>query len=163
MGGTSTQLSNFDWGADDVDGDVENVFYIIESFLVIGVLFTVLLSVILVAQFFRLIQVKILPFPQKFWRFILFLLAFMGFVGGFVAFFELMAMPKALKNDISGCNAGYCRKFSGTEQDKIDSSGNGIVDAVLETTWGPSVAFLVLVNRIPAAEFGEEEETGVAL
>jgi magnesium-transporting ATPase (P-type) len=176
--GTSTQLSNFDWGADDVDGDVENVFHIIESFLIIGVLFTVLLLIILVSQFFRLVQSKLLPFPQKFWRFILFFLAFMAFVGGFIAFFELMAMPGALKKDISGCSAGYCRKFQGTEQDKIDTSGNGTVDAVLETSWGPSVAFfttlvayivlipvafIVLINRIPAAEFGEEEETGVAL
>jgi hypothetical protein len=176
--GTSTQLSNFDWGADDVDGDVEYVFHIIESFLVLGVLFSVLLLIILIAQFFRPVQVKLLPFPQKFWRFILFLLAFVAFVGGFIAFFELMAMPNALNSDISGCSAGYCRKFAGKEQDKIDTSNNGTVDAVVETTWGPSVAFyttlvafiliipvafIVLVNRIPAAEFGEEEETGVAL
>lgn len=176
--GTTTTISNFDWGTDDVDGDVQHVFYIIESFLILGVLFTIVLAAILITQFFRLVQVKLLPFPQKFWRFILFLFAFVAFVGGFVAFFELMAMPKALKNDISGCSAGYCRKFQGSEQDKLDTSGNGTVDAVLEITWGPSVAFyttlvaylllipvafIVLVNRIPAAEFGEEEESGVAL
>jgi len=176
--GSSSRLSNFDWGSDDVDGDVAYVFNVIESFLVVGIAFSIVLLLVLVSLFFRSVQIKLLPFPQKLFHFILFLLAVLAFIGGFIAFFQLMAMPNALDKDISNCTDGYCQKFSGSEADKQDLDNDGNVDTVIETSWGPSTAFyctlvaflllipaafMVLVNRIPTTEFDEEESSGVAL
>jgi len=177
--GSSSSLSNFDWGSDDMDGEVRYVFFVIEAFLVIGVVFSVILAVILISLFFRVVQVKLLPFPQRLFHFFMFLLGVLAFVGGFVAFFQLMAMPSALDKDISGCTEGFCQKFTGTSSNKIDSNGDGSVDMIVETSWGPTTAFyttlvaflltipaafMVLVNRIPTTDFGEEEEaSGVAL
>jgi hypothetical protein len=176
--GSSSRLNNFDWGESDVGGNVKYVFYLIKSFLIVGVVFSVMLILLVVSLFFRVVQVKLLPFPQKLFHAMLFLIGLLSFVGGFVAFAELMSMPSALDDDIPNCTDGFCKKFSGTSASKIDSDSDGTVDTVIESSWGPTTAFyttlvafllmipasfMVLVNKIPTAEFGDEEETGVAL
>ena len=176
--GSSSRLNNFDWGESDVAGNVKYVFFVIKAFLVVGVVFSVLLILLVVALFFRVVQVKLLPFPQKLFHAVLFLLGLLSFLGGFVAFVELTSMPSALDGDIPNCTDGFCKKFSGSAASKVDSDSNGVVDTVIESSWGPTTAFyttlvafvlmipasfMVLVNKIPAAEFGEDEETGVAL
>merc|ERR1712036_173650 len=149
-------------------GSVRHVFYIIETFLIIGILFDVILLLVVTALFFRSVQAKVLLFPQ---RFILFFLAFMAFVGGFVAFFELRAFPGAIDNDTPNCSAGYCSKLTGADEDKLDAN------TIKEVSWGPEaawyttliafllsvpLAFIVWLNRIPVIT-EEEDATGVAL
>jgi len=167
----STRLQNVDWGNEDVMGSVRHVFYIIETFLIIGILFDVILLLVVIALFFRSVQAKVLLFPQKLFRFILFFLAFMAFVGGFVAFFELRAFPDAIDNDTPNCSAGYCSKLTGADEDKLDTN------TIKEVSWGPEaawyttliafllsvpLAFIVWLNRIPVIT-EEEDATGVAL
>jgi len=175
--GSSQSQSTFDWGSDDIDGSVEDIFSVIKGFVVLGVVFSVVLLSILVALIFRATQVWVLPFPQTLYRFLLAFLAFVAFVGGLVAFLQLLTISKALDSDTPGCVAGYCKKMNGKETDKLDTNNDGTVETLVETTWGPTTAwycaliacilmlpviFIAWTNKIPAEEFGEEE-TGVAL
>jgi hypothetical protein len=175
--GSSQSLSTFDWGSDDIDGSVEDLFSVVKGFVVVGIVFSIILLVVLVTLFFRTAQKAGLPFPQKLWNFILAFFAFLAFLGGFVAFLQLLTVNKALDSDTPGCTSGFCKKFHGTEQDKLDTNSDGTVETLKEVSWGPTTAwycslvafiflipviFIAWINRIPAEEFGEEE-TGVAL
>lgn len=165
------RLQNVNWSTDDVMGHVRRVFYIIETFLIIGIVHVIILLLFIVAIFFRTVQRKLLLFPQKLLRFVFFVFAFMTFVGAFVAFFNLRAFTSAIDSDTPGCTAGYCKTFAGSEEDKLSESVIRSVSWQPEASWYTSLvafiltiplAFIVLVNRLPAIA-AEEDSTGVAL
>lgn len=141
--------------------DLFAVFKLSQAFVLVGLLFSGLLTFFLVLCFADAVRNKLLFVAgMNVLRIVLLLIGIIILVSLCIAFLGFLGITDAFSNEIPSCQLGYCRRFSDNTQDSY--SGMDVVVVAMSTTpikmtvtkdieWGPDAGWYCTLACIPIA------------
>jgi len=147
-------ITTNDFNEYDSSTDVHEIFKLVQAFVLVGLLLSIIIGVFLTLAFFDGVRNKLMfHFGANVLRLSVIIVGIVMLLSLVIAFLTFLGLTAAFDNDNPNCSLGPCQKFIDEEQSNVGTITTNSIEYTLteDQKWGPDAGWFLTLANIPLA------------